>query len=118
MYTRRLSGLPLSDPTSGFKAVHRRVLQSLDWGEFRADGYAFQIELHYRAWKAGFVLREIPIVFTERRSGASKMSRRIAFEAAWRVMALGIERFIRWVKNPPPALPRRPIAETSEPLVR
>jgi dolichol-phosphate mannosyltransferase len=99
-YTRRLTGLPLSDPTSGFKAVHRRVLQSLDWGELRADGYAFQIELHYRAWKAGFALCEIPIIFTERRSGASKMSRRIAFEAAWRVLALGAERIVQFARKP------------------
>ncbi len=98
-YTRRFTGLPLTDPTSGFKAIHRRVLESLRWDELRADGYAFQIELHYRAWKAGFVLREVPIVFTERRSGASKMSRRIAIEAAWRVMTIGVERIIRWAKN-------------------
>ena len=98
-YTRRLTGLTLGDPTSGFKAIRRRVLESLHWGELRAGGYAFQIELHYRAWRAGFVLREVPIVFTERRSGASKMSRRIAFEAAWRVMALAVERIMRPAPN-------------------
>jgi dolichol-phosphate mannosyltransferase len=106
-YTRRFTGLPLSDPTSGFKAIHRRVLESLDWGELRADGYAFQIELHYRAWKAGFVLREIPIVFTERRSGASKMSRRIALEAAWLAMAIGSERMLQWLKNRASGLARK-----------
>lgn len=98
-YTRRFTGLPLKDPTSGFKAIHRRVLESIDWEELRADGYAFQIELHYRAWKAGFDLREVPIVFTERRSGASKMSRAIALEAAWRGVAIGAERIFQWLKN-------------------
>ena len=90
-YTRRLTGLPLSDPTSGFKSIRRRVLEMLDWNRLRAEGYAFQIELHFLAWKAGLQVREVPIVFTERRNGSSKMSRRIALEAAWSVLRLACE---------------------------
>lgn len=91
-YTRCLTGLPLCDPTSGFKAIRRRALESMPWEEFRSEGYAFQIELHFRAWREGFDLREVPIVFTERREGASKMSRQIAREAVWRVLALAWQR--------------------------
>jgi len=87
-YTRFISGLPLTDPTSGFKAIRSAVLRQLDWQDFQAEGYGFQIELHYYAWKRGFVLREVPIVFTERRAGASKMSLEIALEASLRVLQL------------------------------
>jgi len=89
-YARGITGLPMTDPTSGFKVIRRRVLERLDWSKFTAGGYSFQIELHYFAWRGGFRIREIPIVFTERRRGASKMSRAIAFEAAWRVIRLGV----------------------------
>jgi len=89
-YVRLLTGLPLSDPTSGFKAIRRAVLERLDWGRFTSGGYSFQVEFHYFAWRAGFRLREVPIVFTERRRGASKMSHAIAVEAARRVIQLGV----------------------------
>jgi dolichol-phosphate mannosyltransferase len=87
-YVRFLTGLGLTDPTSGFKAIRAEVLRDLDWGRVGAEGYAFQIELHHAAWKQGYVVREIPIVFTERREGESKMSVGISLEAAWRVLRL------------------------------
>lgn len=87
-YVRTLTGLPLTDPTSGFKAIRVEVLKELDWKKVGAEGYAFQIELHHAAWKRGYVIREVPIVFTERSEGHSKMSAGIAWEAAWRVLRL------------------------------
>jgi dolichol-phosphate mannosyltransferase len=91
-YARSLTGLPLTDPTSGFKAIRRRVLQELDWGKFTAQGYGFQVELHFFAWQAGFKIVEVPIIFTERREGSSKMSAQIALEAAKRVLQLSVRR--------------------------
>jgi dolichol-phosphate mannosyltransferase len=91
-YARSLTGLPMTDPTSGFKAIRRRVLEELDWGNFTAQGYGFQVELHFFAWQAGFKIVEVPIVFTERRQGDSKMSTPIALEAAKRVFQLAIRR--------------------------
>jgi dolichol-phosphate mannosyltransferase len=91
-YARSLTGLPMTDPTSGFKAIRRRVLEELNWGKFTAQGYGFQVELHFFAWQAGFKIVEVPIVFTERRQGDSKMSTPIALEAANRVFQLAIRR--------------------------
>jgi len=91
-YARLLTGLPMTDPTSGFKAIRRRVLEGLDWDKFTAQGYGFQIEIHFLAWQGGFRLQEVPIVFTERREGQSKMSLQIAQEAALRVLQLAFRR--------------------------
>jgi dolichol-phosphate mannosyltransferase len=91
-YARALTGLPMTDPTSGFKAIRRRVLQELDWEKFTAQGYGFQVELHFFAWQAGFKIVEVPIIFTERREGSSKMSAHIALEAAKRVLQLSVRR--------------------------
>jgi dolichol-phosphate mannosyltransferase len=87
-YVRTLTALPMSDPTSGFKAIRTDVLRDLDWNKVQAEGYAFQIELHHTAWRQGFTIKEVPIVFTERREGDSKMSTAISLEAAWRVLRL------------------------------
>ncbi|MGB8355138.1 MAG: polyprenol monophosphomannose synthase [Chthoniobacteraceae bacterium] len=94
LYTRTLAGLPLSDPTSGFKAIRREVLEAFDWSRFIASGYGFQIEIHFYAWRNGFCLREVPIIFTERHEGRSKMSWRISAEAALRVLRLVPARLI------------------------
>jgi dolichol-phosphate mannosyltransferase len=91
-YARSLTGLPMTDPTSGFKAIRRRVLEELDWEKFTAQGYGFQVELHFFAWQAGFKIVEVPIIFTERREGSSKMSAQIALEAAKRVLQLSVRR--------------------------
>jgi dolichol-phosphate mannosyltransferase len=91
-YARTLTGLPMTDPTSGFKAIRRRVLEGLNWDQFTSQGYGFQVELHFFAWQAGFKVQEVPIVFTERREGNSKMSTHIALEAAKRVFQLAVRR--------------------------
>jgi dolichol-phosphate mannosyltransferase len=87
---RALTGLPLTDVTSGFKAIRCSALQRLEWDRFTTEGYGFQVELHFFLWKSGARLVEVPIVFTERRSGETKMTVGIAAEAAWRVVTLAI----------------------------
>jgi dolichol-phosphate mannosyltransferase len=88
LYARALLGLPVHDPTSGFKCYRRAVLERIDLDRIDSKGYAFQIETVYRAVRAGFRVAEIPITFSERERGGSKMSRTIVLEAVWRVPAL------------------------------
>jgi dolichol-phosphate mannosyltransferase len=88
LYTRIITGLPLHDATGGFKCFRREVLAALPLDRIRSDGYSFQIEMNYLAWKRGFRIVEIPIVFTDRMVGVSKMSRRIVWEAAFMVWKL------------------------------
>jgi dolichol-phosphate mannosyltransferase len=88
LYARIATGLPVTDATSGFKCFPRRALQAIDLDAVESNGYAFQIEMSFRAWKAGFEIHEIPIVFVERESGESKMSRAIVREAIWKVWKL------------------------------
>lgn len=88
MYTRLVTRLPVRDVTAGFVCYHRRVLERLDLSRVRSNGYSFQVEMKYRAWKSGFRLHEVPIVFTERTEGHSKMSRAIVREAAFKVWEL------------------------------
>jgi dolichol-phosphate mannosyltransferase len=88
IYARWILGVRVHDLTGGFKCIHRKVLEAIDLGSVRAEGYVFQIEVTYRAILAGFTVREIPIVFTDRKVGSSKMSSRIALEAMWMVPTL------------------------------
>lgn len=101
LYAKTMLRLPLSDATSGFRCYRRAVLEAMRLEEIRSEGYAFQIELAWRAWTMGFRTVEIPIVFTERREGASKMSRAIVLEALWRV-SLWATRFKRPPERPHP----------------
>jgi dolichol-phosphate mannosyltransferase len=87
-YARTILRVPVRDLTGGFKCFRREVLEALDLAEVHADGYGFQIEMTYRALKAGFRVREVPIVFRDRHAGTSKMTPRIAAEAIWKVPAL------------------------------
>jgi dolichol-phosphate mannosyltransferase len=87
-YSRFVTGLPLKDTTSGFKCFRRAVLEAIDLDRIHSDGYSFQIEMNFKAWKKGFRLREIPIIFFERRVGKSKMSRSIVWEAIFMVWKL------------------------------
>ncbi len=87
-YTRIITGLPLCDSTTGFKCFRREVLAAIDLDRVRSEGYSFQIEMNFKAWKKGFRIREIPIVFSDRRVGISKMSKRIVREAATMVWRL------------------------------
>ena len=88
VYARSVTGLQLYDATGGFKCFRRRVLETIDLDDVRSNGYAFQIEVSFRAWKKGFRIEEIPIVFTDRTEGESKMSKRIVREAIWMVWRL------------------------------
>jgi dolichol-phosphate mannosyltransferase len=93
VYTRLITGLPVHDATGGFKCFRRRALEGIRLDRVRSDGYAFQIEVSFKCWKRGFKIREIPIVFVDRRAGVSKMSRRIIWEAAglvWRLRFLSL----------------------------
>jgi dolichol-phosphate mannosyltransferase len=92
VYARAILGLPIRDLTGGFNAWRREVLETVSLDAVKSEGYAFQIELKYRAARAGFSLREIPIVFADRRVGQSKMSWQVAFEAMTRVWALRFRR--------------------------
>jgi dolichol-phosphate mannosyltransferase len=87
-YARILLGVPVRDLTGGFKCFHRRVLETIDLENVHADGYGFQIELTYKAVRAGFKVAEVPILFRERSVGQSKMTARIALEAVWKVPLL------------------------------
>ena len=84
-YARLVTGLPLADSTGGFKCFRRRVLEAIPLERVRSNGYAFQIEMSFLAWRKGFRIREIPIVFTDRVEGQSKMNGRIVREAVWMV---------------------------------
>jgi len=90
-YARWITGLPLTDSTGGFKCFRRAVLQAIDFSRVRSNGYAFQIEMSYRAWRKGFRLVEVPIVFTDRIEGQSKMNKRIVREAIWMVWWLRLQ---------------------------
>ncbi len=88
IYARAITGLRLGDATGGFKCFRREVLLSIPLHEVRSNGYAFQIEMSFRAWKRGFRIAEIPIVFHDRTEGESKMSKGIVREAIWMVWRL------------------------------
>lgn len=85
VYTRAITRLPVRDVTAGFKCFRRRVLEAIEFERVKSNGYSFQIELNYRAWKKGFRIVEVPIVFTERTEGESKMTKGIVREAALKV---------------------------------
>jgi dolichol-phosphate mannosyltransferase len=88
IYARFVTGLPIFDTTGGFKCFRRNVLESIDLNSVKSNGYAFQIEMSYRAWKRGFQLFEIPIIFVDRTEGVSKMSKKIVRDAMWMVWRL------------------------------
>ncbi len=87
-YARFITGMPVQDTTAGFKCISRRVLEKIDLDKIRSNGYSFQIEVHFRAYKAGFSLKEVSIIFRERTEGVSKMSKKIVIEAVWMVWVL------------------------------
>lgn len=93
-YARWITGLPLSDSTGGFKCFRRAVLEAIDFERVRSNGYSFQIEMSFRAWRKGFRLVEIPIVFTDRVEGQSKMNKRIVREAIWMVWWLRLQALV------------------------
>jgi dolichol-phosphate mannosyltransferase len=90
MYTRIVLGLPLRDATGGYRAYRAKVLRAFDLTTVRSQGYCFQVDLAWRSWQRGYRVVEVPITFVERVLGASKMSRKIVFEALWRVTLWGL----------------------------
>jgi len=90
IYVRIITGLPVMDPTGGFKCFRREVLEAFALDSIRSNGYAFQIEMSYQAWLKGFRVVEIPITFTDRYAGKSKMSGKIIREALWMVWVMAL----------------------------
>ncbi|MDE3067986.1 MAG: polyprenol monophosphomannose synthase [Verrucomicrobiota bacterium] len=98
IYVQAVTGMPFTDPTGGYKCFHRRALQAVNLDEIRSNGYSFQIEMTHQLWRRGFKIAEVPIIFTERAQGRSKMAGHIVREAFWMVWRL-------WLRN---GLRRRP----------
>jgi dolichol-phosphate mannosyltransferase len=94
VYTRVITGLPVRDATGGFKCFRRRALQAVDLDKVTSDGYAFQIEMTFKIWRLGLRIKEIPIIFVDRRAGVSKMNRKIIWEAVWLVWRLRLMRIL------------------------
>ena len=91
LYTRIITGLPVKDATGGFKCFRRQVLESINFDKVKSNGYAFQIEITFKAWKNGFTILEIPIIFIDRTTGTSKMSKKIVHEAIFMVWKLRLK---------------------------
>lgn len=87
-YARLVTGVPIKDLTSGFKCYSRRALEAVNWDSIKTNGYGFQIEADFRVYDKGLKVKEIPIIFVERRAGKSKMSKRIIWQAFWLVWKL------------------------------
>jgi Glycosyltransferases involved in cell wall biogenesis len=94
-YVRIVTGMPFSDPTGGYKCFRRRALESLKLDEVQSNGYSFQIELTHKIWRQGMRVVEVPIIFTDRFQGLSKMSRDIVREAFWMVWKLWFQNGMR-----------------------
>lgn len=94
-YVRFITGMPVFDTTAGFKCYRRRVLENIDLDKIKFKGYAFQIEMKFTAWKMGFKIIEIPIIFTDRKKGSSKMSGGIFNEAFWGVLKMKFYSFFK-----------------------
>ena len=92
LYTRIITGMPVKDATGGFKCFKRAVLEAIDLNQIHSNGYAFQIEMNFKAWCKGFKVCEHPIIFFDRRSGVSKMSRKIVREAVYMVWKLKLKK--------------------------
>lgn len=90
LYTRIITGMPVKDATGGFKCFRSSMLAKIDLTDIHSNGYAFQIEMNYRLWKAGARIKEIPIIFVDRRSGVSKMNKSIVYEAVFLVWKLQV----------------------------
>ncbi len=105
-YVRIITGMRISDPTGGFKCFRRRALKALDLDAVRSNGYSFQIELTHKLWRQGMTIAEVPIIFTDRFQGTSKMSRKIVWEALWIVWRLWFQNGLRRSPRPQPGAPQ------------
>ena len=99
VYVRIITGMKIMDTTAGFKCYHRKVLETINFEKIKFKGYAFQIEMKFNTWKHGFKIIEVPIVFTDRKNGTSKMSGGIFNEALWGVVKIKINSFFRKYEN-------------------
>jgi dolichol-phosphate mannosyltransferase len=100
IYVWLVTGMPFTDPTGGYKCFRRRALQALNLGAVKSDGYSFQIEMTHRLWRDGFHIAEVPITFTERIEGHSKLTRHIILEAFWMVWWLWLQNGLcRWPRR-------------------
>ena len=97
-YSRIITGMPIMDGTGGFKAWKSEVLQDIDLDSVRSQGYSFQIEMNFRSWIKGYKLKELPIIFSDRTIGQSKMSKKIVYEAIFMVWRLRIWKIFGWYK--------------------
>ena len=95
VYVKMITRMPIDDPTAGFLCYKRKVLESINLDRIRFIGYAFQIEMKFTAWKLGFQIKEIPIIFTDRKRGESKMSIKIFREAVWGVISMKVGSFFK-----------------------
>ncbi|MFT4154212.1 polyprenol monophosphomannose synthase [Parafilimonas sp.] len=106
LYTRMITFMPVKDPTAGFVCYRRKVLETINFNEIKFIGYAFQIEMKFAAWKLGFKITEVPIVFIDRKKGVSKMSGKILKEGVFGVLAIQMKSFFgnyrRRMKKLPP----------------
>ena len=103
-YVQLVTGMPFTDPTGGYKCFRRRALQAIDLQNIRSNGYSFQIEMTHKLWRQGMRILEVPIIFTDRLQGSSKMSGRIVWEAIWMVWRL-------WFQNGLRRSPRRKLMQ-------
>ncbi|HBX88260.1 MAG TPA: dolichyl-phosphate beta-D-mannosyltransferase [Marinilabiliaceae bacterium] len=99
IYVRMITGMKIMDTTAGFKCYHREVLKTIDLDKIKFKGYAFQIEMKFLTWKYGFHIVEVPIVFTDRRQGSSKMSGGIFSEAVWGVVQMKLRSLFKKYKR-------------------
>ena len=97
-YSRMITGMPIMDGTGGFKAWKSEVLKNIELDSVRSQGYSFQIEMNFRAWIKGYNLKELPIIFSDRTIGQSKMSKKIVYEAIFMVWRLRIWKIFGWYK--------------------
>lgn len=103
LYVQRVTGIPIADATSGYRCWRREALEAIGLEKVHSNGYAFQIEMAYRAYRCGFHIQEVPIIFTERRAGRSKLSKRVIWEAIWLPWRLRLSRRGTYTALLPPA---------------
>ena len=121
-YVRIVTGMPFTDPTGGYKCFRRRALEAINLDEIHSNGYSFQIEMTHKLWCQGMRISEVPIIFTDRLQGHSKMSKQIVREALWMVWRLFFQNKMRRrpvpptakLATPPPAKPESPLRSKSE----
>jgi dolichol-phosphate mannosyltransferase len=101
-YVQVVTGMPISDPTGGYKCFRRRALLSINLDEIQSNGYSFQIEMTHKIWRQGMKIAEVPIIFTDRFQGSSKMSSKIVREALWMVWRLWLQNGLRRAPRPKP----------------